>query len=143
MSNIRSMRWTILTSLIVGFLLAFLTPTHLIDTLFPIVRMEAVVVQKTTTDILVNLSGVKPWYSTYRSCRYQGIEAYNDSYPRRRDLNMQRVDKPEEKTTRPPGAYEFGVWRIWPTDNTKRIAIDVEYDCSGRVVFVRAAEVSL
>jgi len=138
MSNIRSMRWTILLSIGLGILLSFVTPWSFIDSVFPVVVMDHVIVQKGPAEVLVQLSGKKQ-----RDCKYEGISAYNQVGNILRDLNMERVDKPAAGATRPTGSFDFGTWRIWPTDKTKLIAVYVQYDCSGRDVHVRAAEVAL
>jgi hypothetical protein len=138
MSHIISMRWTIIASLGIGILLSMVTPWTFIDSVFPVVVMDPVVVQKTQSEVLVQLSGKKQ-----RDCKYEGISAYNQVGQHLRDLNIERVDKPAVGITRPKGSFDFGTWRIWPTDKTKLIAVYVQYDCSGRDVHVRAAEVAL
>ena len=118
--------------------MSMLTPMTWIDAMFPVVTMQADVVSKTPTEVVVSLKGTKT-----RDCKYVSIDAFSRHGDMLRDLNMIRVDRPEEGGTKPKGFFYFGDWRIWPTQNTKTVLVYVRYDCSGRDVFVRAAEVSL
>jgi len=138
-----AMRWWLVFVLLAGYLAALLTPASWLETTFPIVTMQATIVQKTPTEVIISLNGEKPWYTAYRGCKYQAIDAYSDVGMRLRDLNIERTDKPETGFTRPPGVHDFGTWRIWPTTNTRLVAIYVTYDCDGKQVHVRAAEIAL
>jgi len=134
----RSMRWTIVFSVMLGIGLSWLTPMSWIDAVFPVVTMKSEVMAKTPTEVVVRLSGTK-----HRDCKYEGIDAFSKHGGMVRDLNMERVDMPDDGMTKPKGHYDFGLWRIWPTANTKLVTIYVRYDCDGRDVFVIAAEVLL
>lgn len=135
---VRSMRWTILASLALGALMATLTPAAWLDSLFPVVTMRAEIVTKHPAEIVMRLIGTK-----HRDCRYEGINAFARMGDLLRDLHMDRIDKPADGQTKPKGRFDFGTWRVWPTANTKLVEVYVQYDCGGRSVFVRAAEVAL
>jgi len=127
-----------LFGVVVGFVLSMITPMTWIDYLFPVVEMQATVVNKTPSEVIVSLKGTKN-----RDCKYVSIDAFSRHGDTLRDLNMVRVDRPEEGGTKPKGYFYFGDWRIWPTTDTKTVLVYVQYDCSGRDVFVQAAEVTI
>ena len=137
-ARIKSVRWTLLFGIAAGLAMSMLTPMAWIDALFPVVTMQAQVASKTPTEVMVSLSGTKN-----RECRYDGITAYSQMGTLLKELNIDRVDRPATDSTHPKGTFDFGTWRIWPTTGTKLVALYVSYDCNGRHVHVRAAEVAL
>lgn len=136
--HIKPFSTAMLIGVLAGVLLSFATPWAWIDSVFPVVSMNAMVIQKMPTEIVVKLAGRKN-----RDCKYEGVRAYSQVGDLLRDLNMERIDKPAESITRPVGHFDFGTWRVWPTTTTKTMVIYIQYDCSGRDVHVRAVEVAL
>lgn len=137
-ATVKSLRWTIFFSVLLGIGISMITPQSWYDALFPVVTMRADVINKTLTEVTVRLSGEK-----HRDCKYMAIDAFSRHGDLLRDLQMERLDQPADGTTKPMGRFDFGYWRIWPTNDTKTVMIYVRYDCAGRDVFVRAAEVAL
>jgi len=133
-----TMRWTVVISLAVGAVLSNITPAAWFDSIFPVVSMNAEVVAKSYDEVVLKLSGTK-----HRDCKYISIDAFSRHGDLLRDLDMVRVDRPAEGGTKPKGSFDFGVWKIWPTNDTKMVTVYVRYDCSGRDVFVNVAEVQI
>lgn len=134
------MRWTIVLSVLTGVLLSYvIKPWALYDMIFPIVSMEAQVVQKNPAEVIVKLTGSR----NRGNCLYLGPQAYTEVGKRLSDLYMDRIDKPADGKSRPVGDFDFGVWRIWPTEKTRNLVIYMTYNCSGRYVEVRAVEMAL
>lgn len=132
------MRWTVIVGVVFGILISTSLPSEWFDEIFPVVVMQAVVVNQSPTEVTVKLSGKKN-----RDCKYGGITAYSQVGALLKELNIDRIDRPATDSTHPQGSFDFGTWRIWPTTNTKLVAVYVLYDCGGRQVHVRAAEVVL
>ena len=110
----------------------------LYDSLRPILVAEAKVIERAEDSVTVHLVGKKS-----RDCRFVSINASTKSGDMYRGAQMLRVDIPGKGVSRQVGKHDFGVWKIWPLSGGSLIAIHVQYDCSGRYVLLKAAEVTL
>lgn len=107
----------------------------------PVVSMHGTLVQRDDVSVWVHIAGTK-----LRACGYLGLTAYSiDGQGVRRDANIERADGVQVRgASKDPGAYDLGVWRIWPVqDSAVRALVSVEHDCMGVIVRSVIAEVVL
>ena len=81
----------------------------------------------------------------HRACDMRRLQAYSRlDDGSLRDAYSNRVDRPTEGRSHPPGGtYDGGVWEIWPTDSAKSVAVYVRYRCGSRMSSSKIGEVSL
>jgi hypothetical protein len=145
LAAVRSMRWTIITSIALGI---FLAPAgsfslsalmDVFDARNPVVDMRADLVRLDTSGAVLHLYGHK-----LRACQYLALDAYaiSDSGVMS-DINIERIDIPADGNTKPLGTFDVGQWRAWPVAGTKRIVLYVQHNCSGRLIQTRISELPL
>lgn len=138
-----SMRWTLVFSLITGVLISPvfnwspLLPVY--DELRPIVDMRGDLVRREENAVVIHIWGTR----ARGDCAYMGVQAYGVKNGVRIGANLRRVDAPEVGTTKPPGTYDIGNWRIWPTDNADAVVVFIQHRCDTRVVSTRIAELDI
>jgi hypothetical protein len=111
------------------------------ETTRPVVTMTGRIVQRDERSIWIHIQGTK-----HRDCRYLGLTAHSmDDTGVRHDANIKRDDGISERgSTKPPGSYDIGIWRIWPVgDDAKAVMVASEHDCGGVTVRSIIAEVRL
>lgn len=110
------------------------------DTFFPVVTTSVTVVLATREEILLSIKGFK----------------HRDCYPSRAphaegrtsggtpvEMSIERIDKKETLSVRPVGPFGAGLWRLWPRGNAASVQVYLTYDCNGRVVLAKYADVVL
>lgn len=143
--------WPVAVAIVAGF--ALLPPVHqeyrawavqraiLAELAQPVVKLTGRLVQRDDTQVLMRITGEK-----LRSCRYAGITAFAiNASGVRRGANIELVGAvPQRGVTVPVGAYDFGLWRVWPVDaDAAVIMVFVEHVCGSVIVQTMAAEVRL
>jgi hypothetical protein len=58
-------------------------------------------------------------------------------------LYMERLDRVAEGTTHPVNTVTTGIWRVWPTEKTKKVEFYVNYKVDNRVVPVFVGKITL
>ncbi len=110
------------------------------DTLFPVVTTNVTVVLATHDEILLSISGTK-----HRACaisRPPHAEG-RTSGGTPVEMSIERLDKKETLSMRPIGPFAAGLWRLWPRGNAASAQVYLTYDCRGRVVVAKYADVTL
>lgn len=110
------------------------------DQMFPVIQVETRIVSHQDGQVVLHMVGDKR-----RSCIFVGINAYA-SKPRAEmpsRIYMQRVDIPSTGETRPVGRFDMGTWRVWPTENTREIAVYTQHVCNGRLVATPIARLNI
>ena len=106
----------------------------------PVLQMAGRVVDRGQGYVVVHITGRK-----LRECRYAGLTAYTiDPQGVRFDAAIRREDLPQTGSTRPPGDYDIGRWRIWPTHaDSRAVLVFADHLCAGVQVRSLVAEVPL
>ena len=110
----------------------------LYDELRPVVRMSGRIVERSGESILLSITGEK-----LRACEYLAMRAYAERDGRLLDVNAARVDRPEDRHTKPRGVFDLGQWRVWPVDGASAVLVYSTHSCDGRLVVSKLAEVRL
>ena len=134
-------RWTILFALlcVLAFQAALPVAQHFWQANRPIVAMHGVIVQKTPDHIDIRISGEK-----LRTCAFVSLSAMTRVDGLMIDAELTRIDgRPDTWTTKPPGKYDLGVWRIRPIEGATKAFVFVQHDCDSTVVLTKIAEVDL
>lgn len=147
------LRWSWLGSILLGAALAPVVLSsvngllsdmrHAYDLANPVVEMQGVLVKEDVDAVLIHMAGTK---SPKRAgeCAYIRVQAYTRALDGvLRDAYIRRVDMPEDGHTKPAGAFDIGVWRIWPKGEAVAVLVFALHDCGGRQVRTKIAEVSL
>ena len=108
------------------------------DELRPVVRMSGRIVERSGESILLSITGEK-----LRACEYLAMRAYAERDGRLLDVNAARVDRPEDRHTKPRGVFDLGQWRVWPVDGAASVLVYSTHSCDGRLVVSKLAEVRL
>ena len=149
-STIAPVRGAMLAGIVSGIMIGLvLAPGSVLDWLYgaydvahPVARMSGRLIEHDAESALVDISGEK-----LRRCDYIGIRAYSSGGPidRSSDINanLERVDRPEDGHTKPPGKYYIGRWRVWPVAGATLVEIYTTHLCDGRKVVTKVAEVRL
>jgi hypothetical protein len=148
-----SLRWSWIGSILVGAAIApaalesvnYVVGRYLkqYDIDNPIVSMSGRLVDANPDEVLVNIAGTK---SADRAdeCSFVRVQAYTkDAAGVLRDAYIKRVDMQEDGHTKPAGAFDIGVWRIWPRGDAVAVLVFALHDCGGRNVRTNIAEVAL
>lgn len=78
------------------------------------------------------------------SCQFVRIVPYAVTADgQRRELNARRLDGPERGVSHPPGVVFGGRWRVWPTEDSRRIEVIASYLCGDRLNFARVGVLEL
>lgn len=109
------------------------------DEMRPVVVMSIRLVDVSAGEVRVRIVGEKR-----RACDYLRMQAYTrgadgslaDAYAR-------REDRKERGDTKPIGAYDIGVWSIWPASGAVAVLMAVQHDCGGRIVLTKIGEVPI
>lgn len=106
----------------------------------PVVQMQGRVVERGQGFVVVHMTGRK-----LRECRYVGLTAYTiNPQGVRFDASIRRDDLPETGDTKPPGTYDIGRWRIWPTHaDSRSLLVFADHLCNQIQVRSLVAEVPL
>jgi hypothetical protein len=110
------------------------------DAFFPVVTTNVTIVRATPDEILLSISGVK-----HRECflsRPPHAEG-RTSGGTPVEMSIERVDKKETLSTRPIGPFAAGLWRLWPRGSAASVQVYLTYDCDGRVIVAKYADVKL
>lgn len=134
--------WAALAGIAVGVLIApgggMDWAYALYDKVRPVVRMSGRIVERDAGVVVIAIDGAK-----LRACEYLAIRAYADVGWRLLDVNATRVDRPEDRHTKPIGVFDLGRWRVWPTDEASAVLMYSTHSCDGRLVVSKLAEVRL
>lgn len=143
--------WPVAAAVLVGFALLPMLQRHYTawaesrlqaqQQALPVVSMSGRLVQRDVDSVLVHIAGSK-----LRECKFLGLTAYSIATNGvRRDANIERADGIKERgVTKEPGAYDIGVWRVWPVGGDAVSAlVSVEHDCGGVTIRSVIAEVTL
>lgn len=109
----------------------------------PVVKMQGeLVAPPHEGQVLIRMHGQK---LRGEECAYKGLQAFGDrAAGPQADLRLARVDLPEEGNTKPRGAFDIGVWRVWPVEGVVQVNVYVMHDCgTGRLWATKIAEVPL
>jgi hypothetical protein len=143
--TIRDVKWTI-TLTMCGVLLLSTTladvvssQIHGLYTRFnPVVEMRGELVSAGQDYSIIHITGRK-----FRECKYISMQAFSLNQGIRSDAEKLKVASPDDGYSKPPGLYDLGNWRIWPTDGADTVEMYVIHDCNGYPVTTRIAEVKL
>ena len=151
MALLRAHGWPVAAAILVGFaLLPALQREYTawaearevaVQQARPVVIMHGRLIQRDDVSVWVHIAGTK-----LRACGYLGLTAYSiDGQGVRRDANIERADGVQVRgASKDVVAYDLGVWRIWPVqDSAVRALVSVEHDCGGVTVRSVIAEVLL
>jgi hypothetical protein len=151
MALLRVHGWPVAAAIVVGFVLVPIVAREYEawsvrqaerrEMAHPVVTMTGRMVQRDAESVWVHIQGQK-----HRDCRYLGLTAHSiDMAGVRRDANVERADGIRERgSTKSPGNYDIGVWRVWPVgDDAQAVLVAVEHDCSGVSIRSIIAEVRL
>lgn len=109
------------------------------DKSFPVVVMSGILLSMSNNEAVIALQGRK-----LRECAYLRTRAYAmDGDGDMHDTYIARADMPETGETRPVGAFQIGVWRVWPLPNSRSVVIYTNHLCGSRIVVTRAADIDL
>ena len=135
---LRTAPYTIVISALLGFAVApgiiqmWTEGLRWYDATRPVVRMKAEVIEREENSITLRLTGEK-----LRNCAYLGLYAYGvDVNGVLHDVYREKVDVPENRTTRPVGVQDFGDWKVWPV-RFASVTMYSRHDCDGRVVLTK------
>jgi len=133
------MPYTVVFGLVGGVVVSYYAqPYEWYDGLFPVVRMEVDVVGRDANSITLHLVGDKK-----RSCEPKHIDAFGRVGNMLHDINIARQDVQDTLTAKPLGRHDFGIWRVWPSGGERVVLVYILYDCDGRIVPTKVAEVAL
>lgn len=142
MKRIMAMPWAAAIGVFIGVLVApggsFDWAWAFYDDFRPVVSMTGKIVDTKPGEISIFISGEK-----HRACQYLAIRAYAEHDGLLTDVNIERIDRPQDGHTKPPGAYRIGTWRVWPTTGAKSVKVYVQHSCDGRLVSTKIAHVDL
>jgi hypothetical protein len=143
--TIQEVKWTITLTMCTVLLLSTTLADvvsqrlHSLYTRFnPVVEMTGALVSAGPDYSIIHISGRK-----LRECKYISMQAFTGKQGSRRDAEKLRVAAPDDGYSKPPGLYDLGHWRIWPTDGSDTAEMYVIHDCDGYPVTTRIAEVRL
>lgn len=109
------------------------------DDINPVVRATGTVVARDADSVTVSIRGTKR-----RLCEYVGANGYAvDAHGEMADVNLERVDRPQLRFTRPVGQFDAGRWRLWPIDDAAAVTVDWTYNCEGRVLVHEVVRVAV
>lgn len=145
-SHFVEMRWTILTAVIVGYMLSPFTQLgastffRMYDAMFPVVTAHGELTSRDSDSIYVHITGTK-----HRDCQYLQIDSYYSTPAGMLwDANETRTDLlPIDGASKPVGPFDIGVWRIFPVSGASSVQLYVEHSCAGRLVVTKIADVTL
>ena len=145
-NSVFEMRWTILTAVVVGYMLSPFTQLgastffKMYDALWPVVTAHGELVSRDTDSIYVHITGTK-----HRDCQYLQMDSYYTTPAGMlRDANEFRTDQlPVDGTSKPTGLFDIGIWRVFPVSEASSVQMYVEHSCAGRLVVTKIAEVTL
>lgn len=110
------------------------------DAFFPVVTTDVRVVLATQDEILLSISGFKQRAcSLSRPPHAEGRTSGGTPV----EMSIERIDKKETLSVRPVGPFGAGLWRLWPRGNAASVQVYLTYDCRGRVVVAKYADVVL
>lgn len=134
--------WTALFGIVIGIAVApgggFDWAYTFWDDVNPVVRMQGSIVARAPGSVTLHIKGEK-----LRTCQYLQIRAYAERDGLLHDINHERVDRPEDGHTKPPGVFDIGNWRLWPVAEASRVMVFTKHSCSGRLVVTKVADVPL
>ena len=145
-NSVFEMRWTILTAVVVGYMLSPFTQLgastffKMYDALWPVVTAHVELTSRDSDSIYVRITGTK-----HRDCQYLQIDSYYSTPAGMlRDANETRTDLfPIDGASKPVGPFDIGVWRIFPVSGASNVQLYVEHSCAGRLVVTKIADVTL
>lgn len=111
------------------------------DAFFPVVTTNVTVVLATREEILLSISGFKHRKCTPTSRGPHAEGRTSGGTPV--EMSIERIDKKETLSVRPIGPFGVGLWRLWPRGNAASVQVYLAYDCDGRVVLAKYADVVL
>lgn len=145
MRHVRDQRWTVLSAVLVGVLMAPLgqgwwaAALEYYDEIRPVVVMRGEMISGDATEMRLSISGQQ-----LRQCTYLRVQAFGrDAAGRLADAYIRRDDMDERGETKPVGAFALGVWRVWPLDGAVGAVVYVQHDCNGRLVLTKIVDISL
>ena len=113
--------------------------TEQYDALRPVVKISGERVGADDNAVLIHMVGDK-----LRDCNYLRVTAFTaDGSGRMRDAYINREARRETGETKPRGSFDFGTWRLWPTDGALRAIVYISHQCGGRIVRTKIADVAL
>ncbi len=138
----RNAPWTALVAVIFGVSIApgggFDWAYALYDDVSPVVSMRGKIVDRGPDQVVLHIEGEK-----HRHCQYITIRGYALRDNLLHDANIERVDRPMDGHTKPPGSYSIGLWRVWPVAQATAVKVFVKHSCDGRLVTTEVADVDL
>lgn len=140
------LRWTIAIGIAVGALASPLAGSVVAlvyasyDAKHPVVTMQGELLTRGDEEVVIGIGGTKN-----RACKYVGITAsMRTADGTLQDAAAKRLDTPEDNSTKHPGRWHIGLWRVWPTRPSSVAAeVYVAHDCDGRRLVTRIADVCL
>lgn len=109
------------------------------DKAFPVVVMTGTLLSLSDNEAMISLQGRK-----LRKCAYIRTRAYAmDGDGDMHDTYIARADMPETGETRPVGAFQSGIWRVWPLPNSRSIVVYMNHLCGSRIVVTHGADIDL
>jgi hypothetical protein len=137
--------FTIVLGLVLGVLAGFATiPIYQFgmdsyDSEFHVLTMTAKVIAANADKVTIHATGEKR-----RECQYLRLYAYTvHDAGILHDANIQRVDLPEDRDSKPLGSFDFGFWAIWPREDAVGIQVFSEHLCSGRKVVNKIIDIKV
>lgn len=101
----------------------------LYDEHFPVVRAASYDPQRVGDGVVFGISGEK-----LRPCIYGSAYAYVVRNGQQVEANLERLDQRSIRHTRPVGAFDAGLWRVWPVTGATSANVYWTYTCAGRIV---------
>lgn len=151
MAALRANLWPVAAAIVVGFALIpivqreyaawSLDRQHERERATPVVRMQGELVRRDGLEVWVHIKGAK-----LRECTFAGLTAYAvDAAGVRRDANIERADGVAATgSTKLPGDYDIGIWRVWPVvSDARTVLVMVEHLCDGIAIRSVIAEVPM
>jgi hypothetical protein len=104
-----------------------------------VLTLTAHVEELSATEITLHVTGDKR-----RDCTYVRLQAYTvDDRGVKQDAFVTRVDQQEDHDSKPPGSYDFGVWRIWPRGVATSVQVYSDHICSGRATRAKVLDLKV
>ena len=136
---------TIVVGLVLGVLAGFAAVpmyqwvVESYDSTFHVLRVRADIVSLDATQVTLHATGDK-----LRACQYIRLQAYTvHDRGILHDAQIMRVDETEDRDNKPPGSFNFGVWRIWPREDATSVQVFSQHLCVGRMVVNKILDVQL
>jgi hypothetical protein len=109
----------------------------------PIAKMRGTLVAREPGAVVLRIGGEKLAQET--DCTWRDMRAYTlTASGERREAYVVALDLPDQGTTKLPGHYDLGRYRIWPADaDAARVLVYARHYCSSVPISTLIAEVKL